>query len=65
MFSRLFYVLTIWTAVSLSIGIVWVTLCYAYDGVEYVKCSRSWEWRNDRVWPLQNAAVGVTEQNPG
>ena len=34
MLSTLFYILAIWTGMSLSIGIVWVTLCFAYDGFE-------------------------------
>jgi len=29
-------------------------MCYAYDGASRdVKRSRSWEWRNDQVWPEQ------------
>ena len=53
MVTTLLHVFAIWFGVSLSIGIVWVTLCYAYDGVDYVKRSRSWEWRHDQVRPLQ------------
>ena len=34
MISTLFYILAIWTGMSLSIGIVWVTLCFGYDSFE-------------------------------
>ena len=57
MFCTLFFVLTIWTVVSLSIGVTWVTLCFAYDGLAYMKRSRR---RNQMGLPLANAVV-----NPG
>ena len=40
MISTLFDLLAIWTAVSFSIGLTWVTLCYACEGVRCVRQSR-------------------------
>jgi len=56
MFSTLFYGLTIWTVVSLSVGVTWVTLCFAYDGFAYMKRSRR---RNEVGLPLANAVVST------
>jgi len=64
MFSALFHILAIWTAVSLSIGIVWITLCFAGDGVAYVKCSRSRVWRNEGWLQRAIRAVSFRERNP-
>jgi hypothetical protein len=41
MFSTLIHVVTIWIAMSWSIGIIWSVLCLACDGMAYVKLQRS------------------------
>ena len=56
MLSTLIYVLTTWTVVSLTIGVTWVTLCFAYDGFAYMKRSRR---RNEVGLPLANAVVST------
>lgn len=41
--NTLFHLLAIWTAVSFSIGLTWVALCYTCEGIGYVRRSR-WGW---------------------
>lgn len=37
MLSTLTQILVTWTVVSLAMGVTWVSLCYAFDGLVYLK----------------------------
>ena len=43
MISTVLQILAIWTAMSLTIGLTWVALCYLWEGIGYLR-QVQWGW---------------------
>ena len=56
--NALFHLLAIWTAVSFAIGLTWIVLCCACDGLRYVRRSMRVRTRAIKTW-VAKLAMGA------